>query len=77
MNTCKLAYDLALIYTKTQYDEALRQKTIPIALHHPQILEDSSFLAETFTEMYIGLLNSPGLFSDIEEWEPRLLGNEE
>lgn len=77
MDIQKLAYDLALIYTKAKYTEGLRKKSIPIALHHPQILEDSSFLAETFTDMYLELLNTPGLFSDIAEMEQRLLDNEE
>lgn len=77
MNAQKLAYDLALIYTKAQYEEGLRKKSIPTALNHPQILEDSSYLTETFSNMYIELLNTPGLFSEIIEWEQKLLGNKE
>lgn len=77
MDVQKLAYDLSLIYTKVQYEKALIKKTIPEALNHPQYLEESSFLAETFSTMYIELLNSPGLFTEIQEVEPTLLDNNE
>lgn len=77
MDIQKLAYDLSLIYAKGQYAQALTEKTLPDASDHPQILEDSAFLTKAFTDMYLELLNSPGLFEEIQEWEPKLLGKGE
>lgn len=77
MNRQKLAYDLALLYTKTKFEQALEKESIPIAMNHPQFIEDTSFLIKEFSDMYLELLNSPDLFADIEEWEPKLLDNNE
>ena len=77
MDIQKLAYDLSLVYATVQYTQALTKGTLPIASDHPQYLEDSSFLTKAFTDMYLELLNSPGLFEEIGEWEPRLLDKEE
>lgn len=77
MDVQKLAYDLSLIYTKVQFQKAISDGSIPVAMNHPQELEDSSFLTTTFTTMYLELLNSPGLFEEIQEWEPKLLDNNE
>lgn len=74
MDIQKLSYDLALIYAKSQYEHALAHKTLPVALHHPQELEDSSFLTKKFIFMYLELLNSPDLFAEIQKWEPKLHG---
>ena len=77
MDMQKMAYDLALIYTKAKFENALSNEKIPIAMYHPQIMDEADFLTKTFSDMYIDLLNSPGLFAVIQEWEPQLLDNNE
>lgn len=77
MDLQKIAYDLALVYTKTKFEDALAKGKLSVAMDHPQILDESDFLAKNFSDMYIDLLNSPGLFADIQEWEPKLLDNNE
>ena len=77
MDVQKIAYDLALVYTKTKFEDALSNGKIPVTMNHPQILDESDFLARTFSNMYLEFLNSPGLFADIQEWEPKLLDNNE
>ena len=77
MNIQKLAYDLSLIYTKVRFQKAVADGSIPVAMDHPQELEDSSFLADTFSSMYLELLNSPSLFQDIQEWGQKLLDSNE
>lgn len=77
MDLQKIAYDLALVYAKTKFEDALAKGLIPVSMNHPQILDESNFLASNFSDMYLDLLNSPGLFADIQEWEPKLLDNNE
>lgn len=77
MDLQKIAYDLALVYTKAKFEDALAKELIPVPMNHPQILDESDFLVSNFSDMYLDLLNSPGLFADIQEWEPKLLDNNE
>lgn len=77
MDMQKIAYDLALAYTKTKFEDAIAKENIPVAMNHPQILDEADFLARNFSDMYLELLNSSGLFSEIREWEPKLLDNNE
>lgn len=73
MDIQKLAYDLALIYAHAQYTQALAEGRVKDEPDHPQYPSHSLLLTEAFTDMYIELLNSPGLFEEIQEWEPKLL----
>ena len=73
MNTQKLAYDLALVYAQAQYTQALAENRVVVEPDNPQYPSHSSLLTEAFTDMYIELLNSPGLFEGLQEWEPKLL----
>lgn len=77
MDVQKLAYDLALVYTQVQYAQKLADKTSQNKSDHPQYLDDSSFMAKTFTEMYIEFLSTPGLFEDLEEWGLKPLDTDE
>ena len=69
MDIQKLVYDLSLMYTLFQYQKIEREGKIPKAFRHPQILEDSSFLVNTFTDIYIELASTPGLFDSLIEFE--------
>lgn len=68
MNTQKLAYDLALVYAQAQYTQALAENRVVAEPDNPQYPSHSSLLTEAFTDMYIELLNSPGLFEGLQEW---------
>jgi len=77
MDFQKLSYDLALIYAKAKFEDALSKGKVPIAMSHPQILEDEEFLAKTFSDAYLDFLNCVSLFEEIREWEPKLRDNNE
>ena len=67
MDKQRLAYDLALVYAQERYRHALDDHAIDVPPGEPEVEIHAEFLASAFTSQYITLLNSPDLFSVLED----------